>query len=52
VTLEATIAALWRDAQPRMLARVEVVEAARAALRADARELRRIVETRPGGAPE
>jgi hypothetical protein len=32
--LEATIAALWRDAQPRVLERVEVVEAALAALRA------------------
>jgi HPt (histidine-containing phosphotransfer) domain-containing protein len=31
--LEATIAALWRDAQPRVMARVEVVEAALAALR-------------------
>jgi HPt (histidine-containing phosphotransfer) domain-containing protein len=31
--LEATIAALWHDARPRVLARVEVVETALAALR-------------------
>lgn len=34
--LEATIAALWRDAQPRVIARVETVEEALAALRAGA----------------
>jgi HPt (histidine-containing phosphotransfer) domain-containing protein len=33
--LDAAIAALWRDAQPRALERVEVLEAAVAALAAD-----------------
>jgi HPt (histidine-containing phosphotransfer) domain-containing protein len=32
--IDATIAALWREAQPRMLARVDVLERACAALRA------------------